>query len=696
MNIKVKMMVGIVGAILFIVASNFISQSVFKKTNEAIHEVVDIDEQKAQILSQLQTLSDTRALVFRNLILYSDPKKLKKERTSLKPSSKEITSLVKRLRVLSATAKEKAIVKNITANMVKANAIFLEFISSIDAGFNDDAQDILVNQFQPKYEEFSQLITNLNKQERHLAAIHVKQLHQQQNEASSLLWGVLILSILIFSVAGIFFARSFLTPINAMRQAMKEIIASGDLSHRIEVKGKDELAETAHDMNALFETIHLAIDEVNSVMGTMSQGGFAKTIEGEYSGDFNTLKQGVNQSVSQIASVVALLRDSADNLKNGILTVSGSEHIGLQGDYQLVVGNLNEAVSFISDTVADISNTLNNLSKGDFSSRVQAEAKGDFKNLKEAINLTLDSLEHFVEEVAQTQTRMSEGDMTLKVKGQYSGKMATLKESLNISTSNISKMIAKVAEVTKEVTSEAQSIAQGNDEVANRVQSQAQALEQTAAQMTHMTNIVAENSKTAQSTREMTSQAQIQLNSGVKTMGLALNSMSEMTEASQKINDIITMIDSIAFQTNLLALNAAVEAARAGEHGRGFAVVAGEVRNLAGKSAQAASEIKGLIENSGRISEQSGQYVKETSDALEEINQSMEQMADMVVSIADSSVTQTEGIQTVSDSVAQMDSMTQQNASLVKETAAGSQDLTAQATTLSKLIASFKIDTVAR
>jgi methyl-accepting chemotaxis protein len=299
-----------------------------------------------------------------------------------------------------------------------------------------------------------------------------------------------------------------------------------------------------------------------------------------------------------------------------------------------------------------------------------------------------------VEEVAQTQTRISEGDMTLKVEGQYSGKMATLKESLNASTSNISVMIAKVAAVTKEVASEAQSIAQGNDEVSNRVQSQAQALEQTAAQMERMTSIVAENSKTAQSTREITSQAQTQLNSGAKTMDLALSSMTEMTQASQKINDIIAIIDSIAFQTNLLALNAAVEAARAGEHGRGFAVVAGEVRNLAGKSAEAASEIKGLIENSVRISEQSGSYVKKTSESLGEINHSMDKMAEMIVSIADSSVTQTEGIRAVSDSVAQMDTMTQQNAALVEETASGSQDLTAQATDLLKLISNFKIDTV--
>ncbi len=299
-----------------------------------------------------------------------------------------------------------------------------------------------------------------------------------------------------------------------------------------------------------------------------------------------------------------------------------------------------------------------------------------------------------MEEVAQTQTRISEGDMTLKVEGQYSGKMATLKESLNASTSNISVMIAKVAAVTKEVASEAQSIAQGNDEVSNRVQSQAQALEQTAAQMERMTSIVAENSKTAQSTREITSQAQTQLNSGAKTMDLALSSMTEMTQASQKINDIIAIIDSIAFQTNLLALNAAVEAARAGEHGRGFAVVAGEVRNLAGKSAEAASEIKGLIENSVRISEQSGSYVKKTSESLGEINHSMDKMAEMIVSIADSSVTQTEGIRAVSDSVAQMDTMTQQNAALVEETASGSQDLTAQATDLLKLISNFKIDTV--
>jgi len=692
MSIKIRMVIGIVGAILFLVLSNLISQTVFKQTTQSIHQVIDIDGQKTQVLSKLKNLSDERALIFRNLILLSDEQKLKQNRARLNASAKQISALIKRLNKLSTTPKEQAILQQLKANMVKANHIYQDFISSIDADFKDDATDILLNQFEPEYQKFAKIIAQFKHFEEQQVAHHIQALNLQHNQATHLLWGVLILSIILFSVVGIFVARSFLKPINAMRLSMKKIISTGDLSHRIEFSGKDELAETARDMNALIETIYEAITEVNQAMEAMSKGVFGHTVQGRYQGDFETLKEGVNQSVKQISNVVVLLRASSNSLKNGELKPIKAETMTLYGDYNLVVQDLNDALTFMSGTVIDISKTLEHLSHGDFSSRVTADARGDFSLLKDSINITLENLDHFVEEVAQVQTRISEGDMTQRVKGQYFGKMAILKDSLNASSDNISVMIAKVAAVTKVVATESETIAHGNNEVSGRVQSQALALEQTATQMQRMTDIVKDNADLAQETRQMTKEAQEQLNSGVKTMNLALNSMTQMTDASQKINDITTLIDGIAFQTNLLALNAAVEAARAGEHGRGFAVVAGEVRNLAGKSADAASEIKVLIENSVRISEQSGDYVQKTSESLNEINGSMGQMAEKIITIADSSVTQTEGISVVTDSVAQMDTMTQQNAALVEETESGSQDLKTQASELLSLVSNFKID----
>jgi methyl-accepting chemotaxis protein len=270
--------------------------------------------------------------------------------------------------------------------------------------------------------------------------------------------------------------------------------------------------------------------------------------------------------------------------------------------------------------------------------------------------------------------------------------MAILKDSLNSSTRNMSEMIGKVGEVTRLVADESRSIADGSESISTRIQQQTVSLERTSTQMMQMTNTVRNNADSANNANQMTQEAQQKLEDGVGIMQKALQSMDEMSEASQKINDIITLIDGIAFQTNLLALNAAVEAARAGEHGRGFAVVAGEVRNLAGKSADAASEIKKLIENSVNISEQSGDYVRQTSEALTQINSSMGDISAMISTIAKASNEQAEGIDNVSQAISEMDTTTQQNAGLVEEAAAGSQDLLQQSSDLLGLVSEFKVD----
>jgi methyl-accepting chemotaxis protein len=588
--------------------------------------------------------------------------------------------------------KEQAYFDAIRQNVVSANTAFGSFMVMVDEGFIEDAVEILVGEFGSKYQAFSDIVSEFKIYEENKNKASVKGLAEQESFGTTLLWSVLIASVVIFSIAGTLVARSFMNPINAMRETMAKIIETGELNHRVEVYSKDELGETAHSINDLLETIHDAINDVNSVMHEVSNGSFHRKIEHPYQGDFMTLKQGVNESVVQIHNMVQMLRDTATNLRNGVLKPVRSSDVELSGDYASVMGDLEISMNQMAETVNDISVTLGALSHGDFSKRVETDARGEFIVLKDAINTTVEGLEAFVEEVAIVQTRISEGDLTNLVSGHYQGKMAILKDSLNSSTRNMSEMIGKVGEVTRLVADESRSIADGSESISTRIQQQTVSLERTSTQMMQMTNTVRNNADSANNANQMTQEAQQKLEDGVGIMQKALQSMDEMSEASQKINDIITLIDGIAFQTNLLALNAAVEAARAGEHGRGFAVVAGEVRNLAGKSADAASEIKKLIENSVSISEQSGDYVRQTSDALTHINTSMGEISAMISTIAKASNEQAEGIDNVSQAISEMDTTTQQNAGLVEEAAAGSQDLLQQSSDLLGLVSEFKVD----
>jgi methyl-accepting chemotaxis protein len=209
--------------------------------------------------------------------------------------------------------------------------------------------------------------------------------------------------------------------------------------------------------------------------------------------------------------------------------------------------------------------------------------------------------------------------------------------------------------------------------------------------MEQMTGTTAQNASNAQLTNKLAQDASRLAENGVRVVRNAVQAMSEIDTSSKKIADIIKVIDEIAFQTNLLALNAAVEAARAGEQGRGFAVVASEVRNLAGRSATAAKEIKLLIEDSVNKVESGTQLVNESGKSLEEIVDSVKKASVMATEIAEASREQSEGIEQVNRAILQMDEMTQQNASLVEQAAAASEAMGAQAQELSALVSYFDL-----
>lgn len=207
-----------------------------------------------------------------------------------------------------------------------------------------------------------------------------------------------------------------------------------------------------------------------------------------------------------------------------------------------------------------------------------------------------------------------------------------------------------------------------------------------------MTATVRQNAENAEKANDLVKNASQQAEQGGKVVRDAVNAMNGVNESSRKISDIIGVIDEIAFQTNLLALNASVEAARAGDQGRGFAVVASEVRNLAGRSATAAKEIKDLIIDSSRKVEEGSALVNKSGDTLADIVDAVRSVTEIVGEIAAASREQAAGIDEVNNSVTQMDELTQQNAALVEEIAAASESLTGQAEGMQKMVGFFRTD----
>ena len=284
-----------------------------------------------------------------------------------------------------------------------------------------------------------------------------------------------------------------------------------------------------------------------------------------------------------------------------------------------------------------------------------------------------------------------EGDLTRRMDATGKDELAQIALAFNQFADKIAAVLLQIRVAAENVRLATTEIAAGNRDLSERTEQQASSLEETAAAMEELTATVQQNASNAQQARQLAHAASDVAAHGGEVVGQVVQTMGGIEAASRKIEAIISVIDGIAFQTNILALNAAVEAARAGEQGRGFAVVASEVRTLAGRSAEAAKEIKGLIEDSVTQVASGSRQVQEAGATMAQVVDSIRQVNTVVAEISSASQEQSTGIAEVGTAITHMDQATQQNAALVEEATAAAQSLQQQAHSLADVVAGFKL-----
>ncbi len=344
------------------------------------------------------------------------------------------------------------------------------------------------------------------------------------------------------------------------------------------------------------------------------------------------------------------------------------------------------------DAEGQIQSLISNAVQGELDTRIDAATYSGFmKSLGEGINELMDAVVVPMQEAQRVIKALSTGDLTEVMEGEYSGEFAELRDAISETNTVLSDMVEQIMNGSETILTSSDEIARGNADLSQRTEEQASSLEETASSMEEMTSTVKQNADNAREANQLAAAAREQAEKGGDVVQKAVDAMGEINTSSKKIADIIGVIDEIAFQTNLLALNAAVEAARAGEQGKGFAVVAAEVRNLAQRSAGAAKEIKGLINDSVERVDEGSKLVDESGKTLEEIVNGVKKVSDIIAEIAAAAQEQSAGIEEVNKAITQMDEMTQQNAALVEEATAASESMNEEAKEMNELMDFFDL-----
>ncbi len=437
--------------------------------------------------------------------------------------------------------------------------------------------------------------------------------------------------------------------LNDLVGEIRELVVAaekGKLDNRIELNGKTGFGkEIATSLNQLMVVTDTSLQDVSRVASALAAGDLSQKVLADYPGAFGNTAKAVNATVDSLIQVI------------------------------------NE-----TQTIVDAA------AQGNFSTTINAGAKqGYAKTIAELLNALSVTTKHALTDISSVSQALAQGDLTQRIDQQYPGLFGETAGAINATVSKLQELIGNIVAAVETITTAATEIASGNADLSSRTEEQASSLEQAAASLEQFTTTARQNTDSAKQANQLSISASEVARTGAEVVQSSARTMLDIRDSSNRIGDIISVIEGIAFQTNILALNAAVEAARAGEQGKGFAVVATEVRALAHRSAQAAKEISALIRESRQKVEHGTAQAQNAGNSMSQIMASISSVSAIVASISAASTEQSTGIDQVNMAVAQIDAATQQNAALVEQAAAAAESLGEQALHLQQQVAAFKL-----
>ncbi|MDH5831347.1 methyl-accepting chemotaxis protein [Luteimonas sp. M1R5S18] len=501
--------------------------------------------------------------------------------------------------------------------------------------------------------------------------------------------GVLLaIALALAGAASILITRSIVRPLGEVMGAA-DAVARGDLDRPVTVVERSEVGALAASMREMVKTLKGYVAAQREMHEAHDAGAMSHRMPAaQFPGAYGTMAEGVNALVQSHLDTNAAAIEFVGTYARGDLS---RDFERLPGEKAKITAAIDAVKQSMLDTNAEVRRLVEGAVAGDFSLRGDTQRfEFAYRELIEGLNRLMAATDAGLGEIGQLLSAVAEGDLSQRIDSGLAGRFGEVADDANRTVDRLAEIVGQIRSGSDAINSAAGEIAAGNDDLSRRTEQQAASLEETASSMEELTSTVRQNADNARQANQLAIGAVDVASQGGEVVGKVVETMSAISESSNRIADIIGVIDGIAFQTNILALNAAVEAARAGEQGRGFAVVAAEVRSLAQRSAGAAKEIKTLITDSADKVRHGNQLVDQAGRTMGEIVTSVKRVTDIIADISAASQEQSAGIEQVNQVITQMDESTQQNAALVEEATAAARSMEQQAGQLVQTVAIFR------